>query len=138
MDIVLCIYNFYLYNWHHILLIIPYITFFTHLCFLRCAHGDIYRSSPCLIIAVVVHLKTTPDVFLSDFFPFNFPSLPLWYHERLLTIGNKLRNCWWRGRWVNKVMRFKEGTWCDGHWVLHATDKWVSTPSETNEVLHGG
>lgn len=32
-------------------------------------------------------------------------------------------------------MGVKEGVWCDGHWGLPATDKLVTTTSETNDVL---
>lgn len=45
--------------------------------------------------------------------------------KRLLTLGNNLRVaggkvCRRRGNWL---LGIKEGTSCNGHWVLYATDK---------------
>jgi len=34
-------------------------------------------------------------------------------------------------------MGIKEGTWCDEHWVLYATDELLNSTSETND-LHVG
>ena len=41
-------------------------------------------------------------------------------HERLWTLGNKLRVLEGRrvGGWASPVMGIKEGTYCMEHWVL--------------------
>ena len=46
-------------------------------------------------------------------------------HERLWTLGNKLRVLEGRGMggWVSMVMGLKEGTYCSGHWVLYTNDE---------------
>jgi len=41
-------------------------------------------------------------------------------------------------RWGNQVMGIKEGTCCDEHWVLYATNESLNTTSKTNEGLLGG
>ena len=43
-------------------------------------------------------------------------------HERLWTLGNKLRVSEGRGQ-GNRVMGIKEGTFCDEHLVLYATNE---------------
>ena len=60
-------------------------------------------------------------------------------HERLWTLGNKLRVLEGRGMggWVSMVMGLKEGTYCSGHWVLYTNDESWSTTSGTNEVPYG-
>ena len=35
-------------------------------------------------------------------------------------------------------MGIQEGTGCDEHWVLYATDESVNSVSETNDVLYIG
>ena len=40
------------------------------------------------------------------------------------------------GGWGNWLMGTKEGTWCDEHWVLYATDEFLKCTSETNDVLY--
>ena len=59
-------------------------------------------------------------------------------HERLWTPGNKLRVSEGRGVGVggNRVMGIKEGTCCDEHWVLYATNESLNTTSKTNDVLY--
>ena len=42
------------------------------------------------------------------------------------------------GRWGNWGMGIKEGTWCNEHWVLYATDESLNSTSETNKVLYVG
>ena len=46
-------------------------------------------------------------------------------HERLWTLGNKLRASEWRGvgEWERLVMGSKEGTYCMVHWVLYTTNE---------------
>ena len=46
-------------------------------------------------------------------------------HERLWTLGNKLRATEGRGvrEWDRPVMGSKEGTYCMVHWVLYATNE---------------
>ena len=61
-------------------------------------------------------------------------------HERLWTLGNKLRVT--EGSRVgvlgNWVMGIKEGTCGDEHWVLYATNESLNTASKTNDVLYVG
>jgi len=40
------------------------------------------------------------------------------------------------GGWGNWVMGIKEGTWCDEHWVLYATDESLNSTPETNKTLY--
>lgn len=58
-------------------------------------------------------------------------------HERLWTLGNKLRVSEGRvvGGWVSLVMGIKEGTGCMEQWVLHS-ESW-NTTTKTNDVLYG-
>ena len=60
-------------------------------------------------------------------------------HERLWTLGNKLRVLEGRrvGGWASPVMGIKEGTYCMEHWVLYANSESWSTTSKTNDVLYG-
>ena len=60
-------------------------------------------------------------------------------HERLWTLGNKLRVLEGRGMggWVSMVMGLKEGMYCSGHWVLYTNDESWNTTLGTNEVLYG-
>ena len=60
-------------------------------------------------------------------------------HERLWTLGNKLRASEgrWVGDWDRLVMGSKEGTYCMVHWVLYATNEGSSFTSETRDVLYG-
>ena len=60
-------------------------------------------------------------------------------HERLWTLGNKLRVSEVRGMggWVSLVMFIKEGTYCMEHWVLYANNESWNTTSKTNDVLYG-
>ena len=46
-------------------------------------------------------------------------------HERLGTLGNKLRASEGRGvrEWDRLVMGIKEGTYCMVHWVLYASNE---------------
>ena len=58
-------------------------------------------------------------------------------HERLLTLRNKLRVAGGEvgvGGWGNWVMSIKEGTQCDEHWMLYATDEILNSTSKTNDV----
>ena len=61
-------------------------------------------------------------------------------HERLWTLGNKVRVSEERGMggWTIPVMGIKEGTYCMEHWVLYATNASLNTASNTNEVLYAG
>ena len=58
-------------------------------------------------------------------------------HERLWTLGNKLRAS--EGRrvedWDRPVMDIKEGTYCREHGVLYANNESWNTTSKTNDVL---
>ena len=60
-------------------------------------------------------------------------------HERLWTMGNKLRasdgRVW--GDWDRPVTGIKEGTYCMGHWVLCTNNESWNTTSKTNDVLYG-
>ena len=60
-------------------------------------------------------------------------------HERLWTLGNKLRVSEGRGvgGWASLVMGIKEGTYCMEHWVLDANNESWNTTSKTNDVLYG-
>ena len=60
-------------------------------------------------------------------------------HERLWTLGNKLRASEGRGvgDWDRLVMDIKESTYCDEHWVLYANNESWSTTSKTKDVLYG-
>ena len=61
-------------------------------------------------------------------------------HERLLTLRNTLRVAGggWEGGGVNWIMGSKEGTGCDEHGILYATDTLLNSTSETKDVLHVG
>ena len=60
-------------------------------------------------------------------------------HERLWTLGNKLRAS--EGRRVGEsdrlVLGSKEGTYCMVHWVLYATNEASNFASESGDVLYG-
>ena len=60
-------------------------------------------------------------------------------HERLWTLGNKLRVS--EGRWLgdraSPVMGTKEGTYCTEHWVLFANNEAWNTTSKTKDILYG-
>ena len=60
-------------------------------------------------------------------------------HERLLTLGNKLRVLEVRqvGEWVSPVMGIKEDINCMEYWVLYANNESWNTTSKTNDVLNG-
>ena len=60
-------------------------------------------------------------------------------HERLWTLGNKLRASEGRrvGDWDRPVMGIKEGTYCMVHWVLYATNESWNFTSKTRDVLYG-
>ena len=55
-------------------------------------------------------------------------------HERLWTLGNKLRVLEGRGMagWVSPVRGIKEGMYCMEQWVLHANNEAWNTTSKTN------
>ena len=61
-------------------------------------------------------------------------------HERLWALRNKLRVTEERGvgGGGNRVMGIKEGTCCDEHWVLYATNELLNTTSKANDVLYIG
>ena len=58
-------------------------------------------------------------------------------HERLRTLGNKLRISEGRGLggWGSWVMGIKEGMCCDEHWVLYAANESLNTTSKTNDTV---
>ena len=60
-------------------------------------------------------------------------------HERLWTLGNKLRASVGRGggEWDSLVMGIKEGTYCTVHWVLYASNESWNFTSKTRDVLYG-
>ena len=60
-------------------------------------------------------------------------------HERLWTLGNKLRSSEGRGvgEWDRPVMGIKESTYCMEHWVLYATNGASNFTSESRDVLYG-
>ena len=60
-------------------------------------------------------------------------------HERLWTLGNKLRASEGRGvgEWDRLVMGGGEGTYCMVHWVLYATNESLNFTSKTRDVLYG-
>ena len=58
-------------------------------------------------------------------------------HERLWTLGNKLRASGGMGDWDRPVMGFKEGTYCMVHWMLYATNESSNFTSKTRDVLYG-
>ena len=60
-------------------------------------------------------------------------------HERLWTLGNKLRASEGRvvGEWDRLVMGIKEGTYCIVHWVLYASNESCNFTSKTNDVVYG-
>ena len=60
-------------------------------------------------------------------------------HERLWTLGNKLRASEGRrvGDWEVPVMGIKEGTYGIGHWVLYANNESWNFTSKTKDVLYG-
>ena len=51
-------------------------------------------------------------------------------HERLWTLGNKLRVS------EGRVMGIKEGTYCMVHWVLYASNESWNFTSKTWDVLY--
>ena len=59
-------------------------------------------------------------------------------HERLWTLGNKLRASegWGVGIWDRLVMGSKEGTYCMVHWVLYASNESWNFTSKTRDVLY--
>ena len=60
-------------------------------------------------------------------------------HERLWTLGDKLRASEGRGLWDwdRLVMDIKEGTYCMEHWVLYANNESCNIISKTKDVLYG-
>ena len=60
-------------------------------------------------------------------------------HERLWTLGNKLRILEGREEegWVSPVMGIKEGTYYMEHWVLYTNNESWNTTSKTNDGLYG-
>ena len=58
-------------------------------------------------------------------------------HERLWTLGNKLRASEGRGvvEWDREVMGSKEGTYC---MVLYTSNESLNLISESMDVLYGG
>ena len=60
-------------------------------------------------------------------------------HERLWTLGNKLRASEWRGvgEWDGVVLGSGGGMCCMVHGVLYATNEASSFTSETRDVLYG-
>ena len=58
-------------------------------------------------------------------------------HERLWTLGNKLKVSEGRGvgDWDRPVMGSKEGTYCMEHWVFYANNELRNTTPKTNDVL---
>ena len=60
-------------------------------------------------------------------------------HERLWTLGNKLRASEGRGvvEWDRLVMGIKEGMYCMVHWVLYANNESSTFTSEIRDVLYG-
>ena len=59
-------------------------------------------------------------------------------HERLWTLGKKLRTSEWRrvDDWDRPVMSI-EDTYCMVHWVLYANNEsWNITP-KTKDILYG-
>ena len=60
-------------------------------------------------------------------------------HERLCTLGNKLRALEGKGigEWDRPVMGIKEGTYCMVHWVLYASNESWNFTSKTRDVLYG-
>ena len=61
-------------------------------------------------------------------------------HERLWTLGNKLRALEGRGIGDRQrsVMGIKEGMYCMVHWVLYASNESWNFTSKTRVVLYGG
>ena len=60
-------------------------------------------------------------------------------HERLWTLGNKLRASEGSGvrEWDRLVMGIKEGTYCTVHWVLYASNELWNFTSKTRHVMYG-
>ena len=60
-------------------------------------------------------------------------------HERLWTLGNKLRASggggW--GIWDGLVMGIKEGMYCMEHWMLYANNESWNTTSKNRDVPYG-
>ena len=57
-------------------------------------------------------------------------------HERLWTLGNKLRASEGRGwKWDRLVMGIKEGTYCMVQWVLYVSNESWNFTSKTKDVL---
>ena len=57
-------------------------------------------------------------------------------HERLWTLGNKLRASDGRGGDLDRlVMGIKEGMYCMVHWVLYASNESWNFTSRTSNVL---
>ena len=61
-------------------------------------------------------------------------------HERIWTLGNKLRvtEGMGVGGWGDQVMGIKEGICWEDHWVLYATNRSLNPTSKTNDVLYSG
>ena len=59
-------------------------------------------------------------------------------HERLWTLGNKLRASEGRGvgDWDRPAMG-KEGTYCMVQWALYANNESWNTTSKTKDMLYG-
>ena len=57
-------------------------------------------------------------------------------HERLWTLGNKLRVSEGReeGEWVSPVMGIREGTYYMEHWASYANNESWNTRSKINDV----
>ena len=60
-------------------------------------------------------------------------------HERLWTLGNKLRALEGRGvgDWGRLAMGIKESTYCMVHWVLYTNNESWNTTSKTKDILYG-
>ena len=60
-------------------------------------------------------------------------------HERLWTLGNKLRASEGRGEveWDRLGMGIKEGTYCMEPWVLYTSNESWNFTSKTRDVLYG-
>ena len=60
-------------------------------------------------------------------------------HERIWTLGNKLRASEGTGvgEWDRPVVGIKEGMRCMVHWVLYANNESSNFTSETRDVLYG-
>ena len=60
-------------------------------------------------------------------------------HERLWTLGNKLRTSERRGvgDWDRPVIGIKEGTYCMVHWVLYTSNESWNFTAKARDVLYG-